>query len=161
MITQSYIFAHKCIPAVAFHDPHRLMQNIAGPNAPVFLAGLWKDMAEKAPPNTVRPPDGLRSWTTMLSATQVIGVIELPTPWADGEAYFVALVGTLVPPPGVGLTGPRVFTLELGKDILKNIPCTYICEWTTDDVHRNHGQGPPASGQAFVKAVMERVTPRA
>jgi hypothetical protein len=156
MASQHYIFAHKCLPAVAFHDPHRFMMNLGAAHGPLWLSGLWNDMGAKAKPDTVRPPEGLRAWVSQVNATQVVGLVYLPAPWADAEAYFVGVVGNIAPPPQTGLVRPRVFTLERGMDIMNNAPCTFLCEWTQEDAHLNLGPGPAPDAQAFVQAILAR-----
>ncbi len=53
---------------------------------------------------------------------------------------------------------PRFFTLEHGIDLATRSACTYLCEWTHEGTHRNHGIGPEAEPEAFVGAILQRLT---
>jgi hypothetical protein len=88
-----------------------------------------------------------------------VGVISLPRPREDTEAFLAAIVGRLSDPAWW-----RYFLLESGVSVVDGSPITAIGEWA-GGTHRNFGSGPPFTGNAeddiasFVERVLEICRP--
>ncbi len=82
-------------------------------------------------------------------------VVHMPVPVATTEAHFAAIVHKLDEPhePMRASPSTRYFTLE--KSFLNGPPL--LCEWTQAGSHLNYGEGPGASAEPFVAAVLQRL----
>ena len=60
---------------------------------------------------------------------------------------------------GAALAWGRVFTLELGEDVLTGEACTFLGEWTPEAEHHNLGDGPKPDANAFVAQVLAEFRP--
>lgn len=86
---------------------------------------------------------GFRFDTLLIYTQQAefsIGIIGMPKPREMTEAYLVAVVGKPADP-----TFCRYFLWEQSISVLDNAPRTVLGEWD-DTRHRNHGDGPPFTG---------------
>lgn len=72
-------------------------------------------------------------------------VISLPEPRHESEVFFVAVVQS-------SSEDVKYYTLEKGFQN-DGTPQTVFCEWTPDGSHLNHGDGPPATVEAFTESI--------
>lgn len=157
--SQHYVFVHRALPSVLFHDPSWLLAVLNGPDAQRLLGDLWSRAGERSPLEGRREPDGL-GVETFLGGAHLFALITLPPPHAVAEAHLVAAVAGFVDadePSLDALAWARLFTLEYGVDLTTEVPCTFLCEWTPDGRHHNLGAGPPTDAAAFVQAVQAQL----
>lgn len=162
--SQHYTFVHRALPSVFFNDPSWCFAVLNGPDAQRFVADLWRRVGERTEPSGHRPAEGLKAETFLEgpeAAPIVFALVTLPAPAEAAEAHFAALVAGFADPsaPTIDkLAWSRYFTLEYGVDFQTEQPCTFLCEWTREGMHRNLGGGPPAQAGAFVGALLGVVT---
>lgn len=160
--TQRYVFVHRALPSVLFRDPSWLFAVLNGPDAGRFLGDLWTRAGERSGPDERSASDGLGA-ETFIDGAHLYALISLPPPRVQSEAHLAAAVAGFVDPskPSLdSLAWSRFFTLEHGLDYRTQGPCTFLCEWTSAGLHRNHGAGPPADAGAFVRAVQAQLAAR-
>lgn len=161
--SQHYTFVHRALPSVFFNDPSWCFAVLNGPDARRFVADLWRRVGERTGPDGQRAADGLAAETFLEgpeAAPIMFALVTLPAPAEAAEAHFAALVAGFADPsaPVIDkLAWSRYFTLEHGIDLHTEQPCTFLCEWTREGTHRNHGGGPPAQAGAFVGALLARL----
>jgi hypothetical protein len=85
-------------------------------------------------------------------------LISLPKPERSNEAYFLAAVYR----PAMPARGPitRFFTLERGGDYgmrVKAGVAAYLCEWTSDKSHHNHGNIFLQTFSVFLDAIYQKI----
>lgn len=158
--SQHYTFVHRALPSVFFRDPSWCFAVLNGPDAQRFVADLWGRVGERTEPAGQRQAEGL-AVTTFLEGPEaapiMFALVTLPSPQAPAEAFHAALVAGFADPtaPAIdALSWSRYFTLEHGIDLRTDDPCTFLCEWTREGLHRNLGGGPPAEAGAFVGALL-------
>ncbi len=160
---QHYAFAHTYLRGLAFEDPDRIVIALAAPEADELLVELWngvaKDLVEAGEEVEAVPPIGLEAIPARV-AGRPCALVKMPAPRATTEAYFVAIVlnhdvdepAKPAPEPGV-----YFFTLEMGFAI-DGAPRTAFGEWDSAAIHRQHGEGPPADGRAFLDHIARHLT---
>lgn len=147
-----YSFAYVALRSMAFRDPAQLFAVVAS-DGPRFLQWLWGKVGQQLEAEAV----GTLAHTFVAPAALTIGeakalVVTLPTPAAAAECWFVALV---LPPDGA----LAYYTLELGAR-MDGEPRTVLCGWTADGIHRNYGDGPAPTIEAFAQALERLIAPR-
>jgi len=144
-----YVFAHYTLRAACTHDPAWFFATIGSAERQKFVAWLWDTTAKRVGrPVAELDPADLAVTTGKLKDNPVI-VFTMPPAEAVGEAHLVALVLTgLATASAERPAGVLCFTLEHGTT-LDGSPRTVLCEWTPQG-HRNLGDGPPATVQAFL-----------
>jgi hypothetical protein len=139
-VTQHYLFAHRILSGLLQSDADgfraALLKEGSG-----LLQRLWIHAGQHGKPS----PGGQPTFSVhQINPTQEALLIQLPPPQEPPEAYFVALLnGT-------------VYTLELGRDLGGDAPCTYLCSWS-DTSHANLGQGPAPEREAFLQELAKKV----
>lgn len=160
--TQHYVFVHRALPSVLFRDPSWLFAVLNGPDVGRFLGDLWTRAGERSGADGRSASDGLGA-ETFIDGAHLYALISLPPPRAQSEAHLAAAVAGFVDPskPSLdSLAWSRFFTLEHGLDYRTQEPCTFLCEWTNEGLHRNLGVGPRVDAGAFVRAVQAQLAAR-
>jgi len=152
-----YVFAHYTVREICEQDPLQFFSIVASPEQPKFLALLWELTAKRIgkPASEVNAAE-LSVTTGRVKDCPAI-IFTMPPPEAPAEAHFVAVLLTGSAEPG-GETSQaqfRYFTLEHGKN-LDGTTRTVMCEWA-DGAHRNFGDGPAATVEAFIGAVERQI----
>ena len=153
--SQHYMFCHDALPSVFFADPGRFFRVLGGPDRQLFLTDLWEEAGKRGAPETRRDPAGLRG-AAIRRGPHLFALIYLPEPAEATECYFVCMIAG-VSSDGAALAWGRVFTLELGEDVLTGEACTFLGEWTPEAEHHNLGDGPKPDANAFVAQVLKAV----
>ena len=135
--------------------------------APGFLQRRWDECGQGLPTSETVAPAGLRA-SAHQNGDQLAAVIALPAPLAVTEAYFVALVCQVPPPPPADKSAASLdnyraelvqlpvqyWTLEWGFTL--DQPRTVLGIWNSEGAHLNLGDGPPPDEAAFVEAIFAR-----
>jgi len=150
-----YNLAHIALRSAAFQNPTGFIDALTPNNAADFVAMLMEfvveDCQEESPDFSV---DELRFHYAQIDKYPCT-IVELPTPVATAEAFFVA--GVLLVEPDDGVAEPtdvtlRYFTLEKGF-LQGGGERTVLCEWTADGSHANYGDGPEPEVAEFEKTL--------
>lgn len=138
-MTQHYLFAHRILSGLLQSDPEGFRAALLK-EGDGLLQRLWIHAAQHGKPS----PGGQPTFSVhQLGPAQEALVIQLPPPTDPPEAYFV------------GLFNNTVYTLELGRDLTGDQPCTYLCSWS-ETTHANLGQGPEPEREAFLQALAKK-----
>ena len=152
-----YTFAHKALREICAEDPLQLFSIMGSPERDKFLAWLCNRIAQRSGDtgDTLSAED--IEVTTLRVGNYPTILIKMPEPRAAAEAHFVGIVltATLSEAEPDKTTTYRYFTLECGVNLDSAIR-TVMCEWAGDG-HRNYGDGPPATAEAFLQAVQDKV----
>jgi hypothetical protein len=146
-----YIFAHKAIPSLFFHEPEKFL-SIMSVHADAFLRDFWNKVGESVDKTELVAADGLACEVRKIVNGDVGALITLPPPERITEAYFVAPVYR--PQAGSKNGRTRFITLEYSPD---RESLSVLCEWTAEGSHLNSGDGPEPKPEDFWKVVCTRV----
>lgn len=159
-----YSFTHLVLRQAAFDDPMRCVSTLGSPGCDDYLVQLW-DEVEKTCEHYKQPVE-LSPSDIMVHRLRIgdhpCALVEMPTPAAPGEAFYVALVVNLnVSDRSRGFADRplRYITLEetgRGGGALT----TVLAEWTGPDSKIQHGPGPDPSIDEFMARVTELITER-
>jgi len=159
-----YSFTHQVLRQAAFNDPTRCVSTLGSTECDEYLATLWEAVEQTCEqfdrPVELSPSDILIH--RLRVGAYPCALVELPTPAAPGEAFYVALVLTFDladRSKGFAEHPLRYITLEetgRGGGALT----TVLCEWTSEDSHLDHGTGPYPTIEEFMACVAELVTER-
>jgi hypothetical protein len=149
-----YIFAHKALPALFFHDPERFL-NALSRDGSRMLSVLWKRVGDDLVESDRMEATGLDFEVHTTTNRTTIGIIKLPTAERITEAYFVA--AAYRPATVGGEILRRVLTLEYVRGLADSEPKTVLCEWLMDGNHRNLGHGTDPRLGAFAQKVRRMV----
>ena len=158
MSSQAYLFAHRALPVLAFADPGKVFSILSSGDGERFLHDAWENIGRHCDSDAQqRPAEGLAYSVSPTGKTGLVAAVKLPEPEQAGEAYFVAIFGRFATPDEPdpkALEWVRMFTLELAEHPVTGVPCTMLCEWTSEGKHVNYGEGPGAEESEFIEAVL-------
>lgn len=159
-----YSFTHQVLRQAAFDDPPGCMSVLASPDCDEYLATLWDTVEQTC--EQYNQPVELSPSDIMVHRLRVgdypCALVEMPTPAAPGEVFYVAIVLTLNladRSKGFAERPLRYITLEetgRGGGALT----TALGEWTAEDSHVEHGVGPYPGIEDFMSSVTELVMER-
>jgi len=92
-------------------------------------------------------------------ARRLVALIEMPTPEAPNEAFFVAVVllaDSAPQEPSPTNVSTRVFTLEAVRQEISVAGEAVFGEWARDGSHLNYG-GIPCNREAFLQFVARQI----
>lgn len=152
-----YVFAHLAVREICSQDPLQFFSLVASPEQENFVAWLWDITAKQVGrPVTDFDPRQLVVSTLRVKDLPAI-LLKMPAPIAAAEAHMVGIILTDVPedakPESKGSF--RYFTLEHGVNLDDSIR-TVFCEWD-DEGHKNFGDGPLPTVEAFASAIEARL----
>ena len=159
-----YVFGHIALRQIFFHNPPAFVTALAE-RGEELLKQIWDDVGERIEENeadAVRlPSEGLALTTRKIEPRTLAVVVSLPCPEEATEAYFVGLILSPAQKELWELLSAeervaRYVTLELGVNSLSGETRTVLCEWAGES-HRNLGEGPEATVDAFVGKLSEMV----
>lgn len=148
-----YLFAHRLVPAMFFSNPARFMETLET-GGEGLLYFLWDRIRQDMSGAERLSPEGLRSEFIKLEEGVQVGVILLPKPTNQAEAFMTAAVYRAEGKGKVEIQ--RYFTLEKSI-LLSGASETVLCEWSGLDQHLNYGAGTKPEVDAFVKAIQEKL----
>ena len=131
-MTPAYLLAFRILPRLLHSDPARTRQALLHED---LLRKLWVHAGLHLGVQQLPPPPRLETFGEVL-------LITMPAPTEPPEAYFMAVIGD----------EPQVYTLEMGKDLMEDEPCTFFCGVTLDG-HHNYGKGCVPEPGAFLAAL--------
>lgn len=131
-MTPGYLLAFRILPRLLHSDLQRTRQALLQEE---LLRKLWVHAGLHLGVRELPPPPRLETFGEVL-------LITMPVPTEPPEAYFLAVIGD----------EPQVYTLEMGKDVVDDLPCTYFCGVTLDG-HQNYGRGCVPEAGAFLAAL--------
>ncbi|MGW8394691.1 hypothetical protein [Pseudoduganella sp. HUAS MS19] len=152
-----YVFAHILVKEVCAQDPLRFFALVASPEQKDFVAWLWEMTAKQVGrPITEFDPGQLEVSTFRVKDAPAI-LLKMPDPIAAAEAHMVGVILTDFPKDAAAESKGsfRYFTLEHGVNLDGTIG-TVLCEWD-DEEHKNFGDGPPPTVEAFAGAIEARL----
>jgi hypothetical protein len=142
-----YEFAHRFLPRYVHDDPSGFFRPICQEAPTLFIHMTWNmflQMAGLIRGNRLRRVSGLTMDLQRL-AGRLVALIEMPTPEAPNQAFFVApalLAESLPPAPRSTNVSARVFTLEAERKETGVAGEAIVGEWTREGRHRNYGRHP-------------------
>ncbi len=169
-----YSFAHRFLPQYIHDNPYRFFSYLyrqdmpGGPMEPTrFIQSRWMMFEQTA--GLVNPGSdaadegiGFRRVSDLRMSLHELGgragaLIEMPPAEQPAEACFIAAV-LLAAGTDATAWAPdvraRVFTLEaMAGEPSGLAKACVICEWTSDQQHRNSRMTAPPDGAAFLRAV--------
>jgi len=152
-----YAFAHFVARQICEQDPLEFFGLVGSPEQEGFVAWLWQ-VTEQQVGRPIADIDTsqLRVVTCRIHDCPMI-VFEMPEARAWVEALYVGIVLTRIPAVAEDTSDVafRHFTLELSQGT-GGASTSVLCEWAGES-HRNFGEGPQATLEAFVAAVRERI----
>jgi len=153
---QHYVFAHRVLPSLFFANPEKFISTL-NERGDSFLRLVWLRVGESV--DNVIAPDNLSHQIRNLDTDTTTVLITLPLPKCMTEAYLVALVHRSEKKDSSSSQEPltRYIALEYGIE-LDGSPRTVLCEWTAEGIHRNMGNGPEPTLEAFFTAVRDLVS---
>lgn len=131
-MTPSYLLAFRILPRLLHSDLARTRQALLQEE---LLRKLWVHAGLHLGVRELPPPPRLETFGEVL-------LITMPVPTEPPEPYFLAVIGD----------EPEVYTLEMGNDLLDDLPCTFFCGVTLDG-HHNYGKGCVPEAGAFLAAL--------
>ena len=161
----SYVFAHRALPDLLFHDPLVSLAMLGREDAGNTLRDFWAFVRERVDPEHDSPEPEPEAFSVRAFRLEglLVALIRLPRPEQPPEAYFAAFAVAADPDaldPGLPPDAPppaRYFTLEktlpLGPDSLEAI----LCSWTPEGAHQNLGLLLPPDLDAFSDAVVNHL----
>jgi hypothetical protein len=157
-----YGFAHKFLPKYVHDDPYRFFRPISQEAPTLFIHMQWGSflhMAGLTYGNRLRRVSDL-TMSHQQMAGRLVALIEMPTPEAPNEAFFVAVAliadsAQLQPSPTN--VSARVFTLEAGPKGIAAAGEAMIGEWARDGTHLNCGRL-PCNREAFLQWITEQLS---
>jgi hypothetical protein len=155
--SQLYQYAHEALHTLFFHQTKDFLFYIDR-DGNDFLKFWWEHIAANFPEEERRSPAGLDHEIYKLDDGRTVFLIELPTPRAEPEPYYMAMVSLPVKRSLLSWQNlPRIFALEYKLD--KNgTPGTVIAEWTYRGNHIVVAKGTNISPTSFYKAVVKILT---
>lgn len=176
-----YAFTHHTLPVALFTHHPELMQALRQPEPDgEALLHMWSQAKVVCEQQGFLPPDNLDDIDTLLAqaakfweylgplmravqltrhdtARHQVWVLTMPAPKAPTEAYWIALCRPVdeaddYQPQG-GPTRSRYFTLEATEQATHG----FLCEWTRELSHANHGAMPLPDREGFVLAVHQQL----
>jgi hypothetical protein len=157
-----YQFAHRFLPKYVHDDPYRFFRPIC-PEAPtLFIHMTWDmflHMAGLIRGHRLRRVSDLTMSLQQL-AGHLVALIEMPTPEAPNEAFFVAVVllaDSAPPEPRPTNVSARVFTLEAEHKETAVAGEAIVGEWASDGTHLNYGRN-PCNREAFLQWIIKELT---
>ena len=160
MPSQAHVFAHQALPILTFTNPAKVMAVLSGADGKRFLQDAWDNAAKGCQQSDCRSAEGLSYTINPTGTTGVVAVVTLPKPQEVGEAYFVGLFARFKTPENPrldDLAWVRIFTLEHAIHPISEQFCAMLCEWDTEGVHRNHGEGSLVVEEDFIETVIEKI----
>lgn len=131
-MTPSYLLAFRILPRLLHSDLARTRQALLQEE---LLRKLWVHAGLHLGVRELPPPPRLETFGEVL-------LITMPAPTEPPEPYFLAVIGD----------EPEVYTLEMGNDLLDDLPCTFFCGVTLEG-HHNYGKGCVPEAGAFLAAL--------
>jgi hypothetical protein len=155
-----YHFAHRFLPNYVHDDPYRFFRPICQEAPTFFIHEMWNKFLHMA--GLIRG-DRLRRVSDLTMnlqqlAGRLVALIEMPTPEAPNEAFFVAVVLLAAAPQELSpkKASARVFTLEAVRQEISVAGEAVFGEWARDGSHLNYG-GIPCNREAFLQFVARQV----
>ena len=155
-----YVFAHETLRKTAYEDPLFILNILTSTKRDMFLEHVLEMTDKRLTPMDL---DYKFSITDLSVRREWIGecpsvIIEMPTPRAVGEAYFVAIVLLASHHQGPDVV-MDYFTLELGVTKSGEKRTTF-CAWSEEDAHRSYGDGPVPTIEGFMGMIETKVKPK-
>ncbi len=155
-----YTFAHRALREICAEDPLQFFSIMATAERDQFVAWLCARVQERSggPDNS---DDTLNAQEIVVATLRLANfpaiLVTMPTPRAAAEAHFIGVVltGALDEDNTQKALAHRYFTLECGINLDSTLR-TVMCEWA-DGSHLNYGDGPPATSDAFLQAMTEKL----
>jgi len=157
-----YEFAHRFLPQYVYDDPYRFFQPICQAAPTLFIHMTWDMFLHRA--GLIRG-DRLRRVSDLTMnlqrlAGRLAALIEMPTPEAPNQAFFVAavlLAESAPPEPSPSNVSARVFTLEAEHKATAIAGEAIVGEWARDGRHFNYGRN-PSNREAFLQWIVKQLT---
>lgn len=152
-----YVLAHIAFRQICLADPRAFFSLMVSDHRQAFLEDIWKEIRKDC------DRDGLPNFS--IEDIQIeafcIGdypalLFQMPEPQCVGEAHILAIIlKATLDELEAGNDEPEViyFTLEKGTQLDTGKPRTVLCSWEGES-HLNHGDGPPATPQDFVRSIV-------
>jgi hypothetical protein len=156
-----YEFAHRFLPKYVHDDPGRFFRPLSLEAPTLFIHMTWNmylHMAGFIRGNRLRRVSDLTMNLQQL-AGRLVALIEMPTPEAPNEAFFVAVVllaDSAPPEPIARNVCARVFTLEAENRETAVAGEGMVGEWAKDGSHFNYGRN-PCNREAFLEWVIKQL----
>lgn len=143
MPSPRYFAEHLIMPRYLREIGGRSTLNFIERNEAAFLIPVWMEAGFRFTPTLIYQTSG----------DHRIGVMSLPAPREDTEAYLAVVVGKASDPSYL-----RYFLWERSSSLFGRGPGTMITEWA-DEKHLNYGSGPgfTANPTDDVAAVVKRI----
>jgi hypothetical protein len=157
-----YEFAHRFLPKYVHKDPARFFRPICQEAPTFFIHMTWNTflgMAGLIRGSLLRRVSDLSMRLHRL-AGRLVALIEMPTPEASNEAFFVAVVlqaDSAEPGPCLTNARARVFTLEAEHKETAVAGEAIVGEWTKNGSHLNYGRN-PCNREAFIQWLTKQLT---
>jgi hypothetical protein len=157
-----YEFAHRFLPKYVHDDPYRFFSLFCQEAPTLFIHMMWNrflHMAGLIRGNRLRRVSDLTMSHQQL-AGRLVALIEMPTPEAPNEAFFVAvalLADSAPPEPSPTNGSARVFTLEAEHKATAVAGEAMVGEWASDGTHSNYGRN-PCNREAFLQWIIKQLT---
>jgi hypothetical protein len=156
-----YEFAHRFLPNYVHADPYRFFRPICQEAPTFFIHTMWNMFLRMA--GFIR---GIRlrrvsdlSMNLERLAGRLVALIEMPTPEAPNEAFFIAVVlfTDFAPPePLPTNVSARISTLEAEHKETTVAGEAIVGEWAKDGSHLNYGRN-PCDREAFRQWIIKQL----
>jgi hypothetical protein len=154
-----YTFAHRFLPQYVHDDPDRFFRPICQEAPTLFIHMAWGMFLHRA--GLIRGHRLRRVSDLTMDLRQLAGhlaaLIEMPTPEAPLEAFFVGVVLLAdAAAPSPASTSARVFTLEAEHKEVAVAGEAIAGEWARDGRHLNYGRI-PCNREAFLQWINDQL----
>ena len=148
-----YCFVHRLLPQAAWSNPAAFCGAMASPDHEKILRAWWDSIGDDLPSAERFPWPSISVIPSRVGSHFVI-LFTFPPPAAATEAFFSAFVLGPIKSANVDelkATPQKYYILE--QSFCEGGPATVFAEWTSDGTHRNYGDGPLPSAEAFLNHI--------